>query len=419
MSYPIGKLDVMGRDARRVIDMRGQRRFIPFDIPDFQHHFRITQASSTSISVHAGTWSRRSHTDQVTVLMGIDGSLTSGAYADVLTITGLTATRWIILTLDNSLNPTTLTASAVAAYPTADGTKVKFVLGKVTCASSVISAIEQYWTGGDIEDYYQVLDAASLGFNSTDEAEIKDFLVTTTGETPAADDLFIFKNISDGDTGYATVADTADLIADELTGASGPWSPGNEPWTQASAVSHHDLSGLNDTQDDADHPWAMCHTASGYTSDYTQNYCSSFGRANGSIGIDMDNSYLIAAGGVGHPDLDWALHVLDGGNWSVAVGHTFSVLDTTEATFAGVAALAVTGGIYSGKKMFALDNITSVNGYLSAGTAVYATTGYYVGATQGQAITNWFTGGMFMGSTVVEKQIQALSPTDKVLVIPG
>ena len=122
-------------------------------------HFQVTTDpdTNTAVRVAAGRHTRTSDSTQKTVLLSVDSG-TSGdetLYKTVTGFSGSSTTYYVTLTLDNSVTPTTLTAGkATTTYPTGDtDATVKVIAKVVTNSDSIIDTIQQYYEGGDIDDW--------------------------------------------------------------------------------------------------------------------------------------------------------------------------------------------------------------------------------------------------------------------------
>ena len=132
---------------------------------DWQGHFWLEVYDSSTVRVHGGTWVRHTHEGVRVVALTCTGG-PSGLYADYADVTSISADGYIIITLtdvigySNALNPDTLTASYSATYPTADSTDTVICLGKVTTSGGAVVSVEQFWHGGDVEDFCSALNPA-------------------------------------------------------------------------------------------------------------------------------------------------------------------------------------------------------------------------------------------------------------------
>ena len=253
-------------------------------------HFWLEVKDTSTVRVHGGTWVR--HTPEGVRVVALTTTVgPSGLYADCAEVS-VGADGYIIVTLtdtggySDALNPDTLTASYAAAYPTADSTDTVIVLGSVKTSGGAVVSVEQYWHGGDVEDfcmapnpncldtvpitaaddyyglqlrkwhdagsetkdpttddgllvfrydgdgmlYYvdpadcgPVYDGASINDNSSTQWQIYGF-ETATSTPPSASDLFPYKG--GGVINWCDLTDLADVISPELP----------EP-----EVSHHSL----------------------------------------------------------------------------------------------------------------------------------------------------------------------------------
>lgn len=288
--------------------------------------FQVECSTDTAVRVHAGQCMRFTAEDIASLNMTVDGGGTSDDPDTYLTIAGIAATGYILAALDDAMNPTTLTVSWSATWPTTvDETQI--VLAKITVAGGVITQIDTVHTGIWYSFYWQV-DSASLDYNSNDEGQVYGF-ETAAGGTPAADDLIFLKDISESLGMWATphiLVETAATDGADLAGAA--WT--DPPWEAAEAISHHDLAGLNDESDDDDHLWALCNVTSGYDATYARNYIQSLGRLDGVTIkpiLDADNMRLVQDA-LATVKLDWS----STGYTDIPADIVFRVLDDTETT---------------------------------------------------------------------------------------
>jgi hypothetical protein len=167
-----------------------------------EHHFRVDQISTTSLTVHAG----RVQIGTTSLKLSIDGGGTSGDFTDIKTVSSITTTGWCCIELDSRTTPTTATIVMKAAYPEMDDRW--WPLANVTCSGGVIVSIEQCWTGGDI-DWPDVgssdpLDELSVNLNDDTPAEVQIYnWKAAASADPDDSDFVVFKHISDSKVLYA------------------------------------------------------------------------------------------------------------------------------------------------------------------------------------------------------------------------
>jgi len=134
------------------------------------YHFQVEQAGSTSLIVRGGRWVRHAGDEQAT--LALQGTLTE--VDDLEYIGGATYpagstlpvySYYALLTLGATINPIagiypdSLTASLSTIYPSADALNCTICIARIDVANNgTISAIEQYWKGGDIEDFMAIPD---------------------------------------------------------------------------------------------------------------------------------------------------------------------------------------------------------------------------------------------------------------------
>jgi hypothetical protein len=169
-----------------------------------EHHFRVDQISTTSLTVHAG----RVQIGTTSLKLTIDGGGTSGDFADIKTVSSITTSGWCCIELDSRTTPTTATIAMKAVYPKMNDRW--WPLAYVTCSGGVIVSIEQCWTGGDI-DWPDVgssdpLDELSVNLNDDTPAEVQIYnWKAAASAAPDASDFVVFKHISDSKVLYADI----------------------------------------------------------------------------------------------------------------------------------------------------------------------------------------------------------------------
>jgi hypothetical protein len=111
------------------------------------------------------------------------------------------------------------------------------------------------------------------------------------------------------------------------------------------SLSHHDLTGLNDRDDEADHDWAWSNANNStevghpYNDTYLRNYARSIGNPTGLV-VDLENRVLTGPGAT------------PAGAWQVAAGVVFQILDTGKPSDSTSAALQITGGLSVGDQCY-------------------------------------------------------------------
>ena len=218
----------------RVNDLEDQQcidHFIPYqpNSSTYRYHFQIEQVSDTSVRVRAGIWTRWVKNTRTSKLLTVDGGGTSEDYDDVVTISSITATGYIILTLNDTYEPSTCVASWTATYPT-NTTGVIWVLGKVTCTSSVITEIEQYWYGGDPGQFFMVPDDYSLSYRTFGQLEIDGWMVAES-TAPDTSSLFHYR----GADLASKYSDIDDLVASMLDYEGDQFSAWADAWANGKA----------------------------------------------------------------------------------------------------------------------------------------------------------------------------------------
>jgi len=333
--------------------------------PKGNYHLKVTMGDDdTHIKVLGGSRIRDVAGVNTRTQLAGDGGL--APTVDLFKTETISSSVFVWVYLDDALIPTTLTVNTGAAYPVPDNDGEKLLLAFVTWDGAKITAIEQYWTGGDWRDEWIVTDGLSLGYNAAKKIEIAGW-TGATGEAPVAADRFLFQDDTDDGTGYATGTQIAALI--------------QSIWSGSPVAGITSWAGLTDTTGDPTDggvdgylPFVTGGSlvltdlaASGagpfWVKGATEADC--YGEAIGNDAlqkvIDLDLEQLnIAAGNVtlnwnaqqllegtgGTMTLDWLARQLDGADWSVLASTIFNVLNTTAAGD-GVGSIVNSGG-YSG-----------------------------------------------------------------------
>lgn len=264
--------------------------------PNEQAHFRVDQVSSTSVQVHGGRWTRRAGGDSTTVLLNVDGGGTSGDFADVATITDVTTTRWLCLYIGNAIAPTQMYITEHATYPTDDSGMILRPIAKVTCASSVITEIEQLDVG-DIDDAITAPDNVSLDFGGglTASAVLQIYGWATASAVSSLDagDLFVFKRVAgDGTANYASLSQLRTDIGSAAIGsvAQGDFTGWLDTWFETWAADSHDHSSHSESSfANNDHDYLVTGRTGYWLSggDYNRCFSGSIGSDSGTTAITL------------------------------------------------------------------------------------------------------------------------------------
>ena len=190
------RVDEIGRKGRRILNMLGSRR-PPRQPIAGRFHFQGLVASSQSVTVRGGTWDRFAGGDRNTVHL-TDAGGSSGDMDDLtaaIDLSGLgNGTAYVVGTLDDILNPATLTASATTTRPAGNDHDVVIFFHVPITAGTMTGPIVQDWQGGNILDFTLVPDAKSTSYNSNDELQAVDY-ENAGAATPDAADLFWYKDV--------------------------------------------------------------------------------------------------------------------------------------------------------------------------------------------------------------------------------
>jgi hypothetical protein len=348
-------------------------------------HFQIVQTGPTSVKVLAGRAKRYAAGAEKIILAGVypgwkagAASIagdTSGDLADYINLTGITATTHIIQTLSDStavsdaLNPDRLTISSTgsATHPSGYNAYTSRVLGKITCAGSVITGIEQY-ADDDWDSPFLQPDGAGLEYYATSKKlQLRAFNSPDNITAAAADRILVWDD-TDKLLHYTSPTSMVNDAVVILLDTGGAWTGTLQPWnTVASAPSHHSLKGLNDNTDDADHAWTMCNSCgAGYDSTYVRNYCYSIGDHNGVLVLDLDSRQLSVGALAADIRLNWTSCLLYDTSAAQSLNWTgreltgdWSCSGTTDASSSTTGAFVIDGGLGVAKKAYIGDSTAS------------------------------------------------------------
>lgn len=367
-------------------------------------HFQVEMVSATSIKVHGGRWTRRAGNIEYPILLTTDAG-TSGLYADVKTLAGITTTVWVTLTLDDALAPTTLTAGTNAAYLTTDVQKKVRYIAKITCASSVITAIEQLHHG-DIEDFMLVPDTHlattagnSIAYDVTKHtAEMYLFSTAApSGSAPVTDDICMRSAASAGvrtlyyATYEAIVATLGTMLSFITIINNGIVNYFGGAWADVKIHDHGDATWHTGLTDD-DHTQYPLLTGTSVRNAMV----GVIGDEHGVASINPDGRELKDQDG-------FAALTYGSTEWLVVEStHKLDVPNSTAATAADAGAVRTAGG-YAGVSCY-ITTITAGSG------------GYYHLANKGTTNAGISSGGIVTGN-IVRKRWADLSDDDEVLVL--
>jgi len=289
--------------------------------------------------VRGGTWTYYNTAGR----NAIDASWGAG-FDDIsanITLSASTTTL-VLLKLDTTATPNTLTVSGETSVPSySAGIYYKKIATIVTDADGDVTSIVKDWQGGNLlshinddefdPDDHSIVerDVTSGAVTLTDKAAIKNWnyedqlpnnIISTLD---AYDYLMIRPQNTDAEGEDRVTSNTADpafiewfaflteLASDLVNDPGGPWNGGG-PWTDASAVDHGQLAGLDDDDHDGpNHPYLHA----GATGSATRNAC----HADMRIGDASNNASLNPNGRAayesdGTQSLDWSsqqAHIAD------------------------------------------------------------------------------------------------------------
>jgi hypothetical protein len=374
------------------------------------YHFECEQLSSDSVRVRAGIWTVCVGTSEYDVGLLCPGTGGTPRFdGEYFAIVGsIAASGYIIGTLTGGANPgstqpTTLTASWSATYPSRYTTSPIVVFGKVTVTSGVITAVEQLWNGGDITDKPTVLDGVSLDYIATvgttkNRAQAFQWDTLANGVWASGDGMFT-RPTAKGAGKYIPITELATGLTTAAASGGGGWNGTNGPWNAAGATVHANLDFLTSASTvytgtaNRQHSKQYSEIGGTYTGDATTHYGAaafvSIGRADYSKAIDLDNSQLCNGAGTALVDFDAAAltDFLAAGTVKIS-----NATDIGAYTALGLGSLVVVGGASFVKKV-RVEDTTVWNGSTPTG-AFQVLGGAFFGNTSGCiSPTNSFTFG--------------------------
>jgi hypothetical protein len=308
-----------------------------------KHHFKIEAKGPNAIKVLGGSRIRDVAGQDVRVPLTGDGG--DSPTVDLFKSVTIIASVYVWLEFDDALNPAALTVNTGAAYPTPDTAGEKLVLGFVTwdAVEGEITDIEQYWTGGDWRDQWEVYDDASLNYSAAKESQVYGF-ATASSEliTDYLNDLILFKDDGDGKMAYTSLTQFADAIEtywDGLPTFPFQWydlsdtvgDPENAAYAnfipivtdQGGGV--YKLELLDGSAGSGNGPWWKLNNTAA-----SEAYGQLIGNPSQQTVIDLLNQRLTVAGGATWT-LDWSARQFDGADWTALAGTILKSLDTTRA----------------------------------------------------------------------------------------
>lgn len=340
---------------------------------DEEVHFRVEQAGPTSVRVRGGKWSRRCCDNHNTQSLTVDSG-TSGEYDDYKTLTGITASGYIVIKINNLIAETSLEAFYSATYPATDYNVLQRCVAIVTCTAGVITNIEQTFSG-DVDDFVVRTDDSVGGVQKSLESSSSNafwqiYNMDKAATAPSEGSDICMRTAVGGETFFSAMPDFVTYIESSINVNTqinawindnmGSWLDANmEDWLGDNHAhsNHNDFS--TDDHNGADGKIGYWLVGGGET----RNYGSAIGKSDQSKIIDLDSGELMpTVSGVWTCDCDFCL----------------------------------------------------------SGEAVK----YKVNSDEGQTITDWITGGILTGATVVEKYVKVVDAATeetisvKILCIP-
>jgi hypothetical protein len=289
------------------------------------------------------------------------------------------ASVYVWVQLNDPLSPTTLTVQTNAAYPDPDNTSVKLVLGYVSFVDGEIVDIEQYWTGGDWRNQFEIYDDDSIDYNTAGETQVRNFALA--GNSTIADytqDLLLFKEFATQKMAYTNIASLSEAVLNYWSAEPGeamtwfllgdtegnPSSPSNEdfiPIVTDQGGGSFKLELVNGGPGGSGPWWKLSNNVPG------DAYGAVIGNSAASTVIDLDQRRLTDPGGVTWT-LNWALRQFDGADWTALLG---TVLKSSDTTPAGLndGSIENQGGYYGKRGIYVEKNNAAATGILTDGTA--------------------------------------------------
>ena len=232
-TIPVSTSNIWSKVLGTIFTNSNATRFIKFDWQNhnwlggdiyesgygsYDFHLKVDKLTDTSVEVHGGQFIRYSRGAKYKILLTVDSG-TSANFEDVATIGGISQNGYIIVTLDDDLDPTTFTPSFVSSYPTDINNSI-FVLAQITwdAGSSSISEVEQFYIGDIYDQWFIALsDCLNYDVNSDPDFNLQlrnwstahDNTIDVNGE-----DYLTVKDITTELLQYITITDLKDFIWD-------------------------------------------------------------------------------------------------------------------------------------------------------------------------------------------------------------
>jgi hypothetical protein len=140
-----------------------------------------------------------------------------------------------------------------------------------------------------------------------------------------------------------------------------------------------------------------------------------------SINLKTDATGVVNIDGTTAAGAGTGALVCDGGGYfaaglyAVKGGSTYAGY-FTDGTYAAFLGTGSTAAGFNNGGLISVDLCTATFAMLAVGDVDVSSGDYYHESTQGITLSNWFGGGIATGTGIVEKEVQNLAPTDKVLV---
>jgi hypothetical protein len=168
-----------------------------------QVHFQVVQTGDTTVKVHGGMWTRSVGGTEYNVFLVGDST---GLYAFLTANITFSASGFGVLTLDDPLHPTKITAAYSATAPSGDEKLTSREIFYVTVTGGKITNIEPCYRGGDIVDFILKPDGYSMGYHDGTGGLAyllqQDGWAGRSNAEPADSDLFEYAGNSDDHQHY-------------------------------------------------------------------------------------------------------------------------------------------------------------------------------------------------------------------------
>jgi hypothetical protein len=339
-----------------------------------KYHFKIERASTTSIRVLGGSHIRDSVGAMNRVVLSGDGGPAPNV-ANFKTVS-IGASVYVWVQLNDPLSPTTLTVQTNAAYPDPDNTSVKLVLGYVSFVDGEIVDIEQYWTGGDWRNQFEIYDDDSIDYNTAGKTQVRNFaLAGNSTINNYTQDLLLFKEFATQKMAYTNIASLSEAVLNYWSAEPGEamtWFLLGDTEGNPSSASNEDFIPIVTDQGGGSFKLELVNGGPGGSGPWWKlsnnvpgdAYGAVIGNSGASTVIDLDQRRLTDPGGVTWT-LNWALRQFDGADWTALLG---TVLKSSDTTPAGLndGSIENQGGYYGKRGIYVEKNNSAQAGYFSS-----------------------------------------------------